>query len=143
MKQLHNLLDDVRALEIIGGNPTISALEYDSRRVESGSCFFAVRGTASDGHNFIPAAIERGAAAIVCQELPAEINEAVAYVVVEDTNVAMAAMAAAFYDHPTLELKLVGVTGTNGKTTTATLLYDMFMAMGYKAGLISTVVWMD
>ena len=69
------MLDDVRALEIIGGNPTISALEYDSRRVESGSCFFAVRGIASDGHNFIPAAIERGAAAIVCQELPAEINE--------------------------------------------------------------------
>ena len=135
------MLDDVRALEIIGGNPTISALEYDSRRVESGSCFFAVRGTASDGHNFIPAAIERGASAIVCEELPADINEAVAYVVVEDTNVAMAAMAAAYYDHPTEELKLVGVTGTNGKTTTATLLYDMFMAMGYKAGLISTVIY--
>ena len=141
MKQLHDLLDDVRALEIKGANPTITALEYDSRRVESGSCFFAVRGTASDGHNFIPAAIERGAAAIVCQELPAEINDTVTYVVVEDTNVAMAAMAASFYDHPTLELKLVGVTGTNGKTTTATLLYDMFMAMGYKAGLISTVIY--
>ena len=141
MKQLHDLLDDVRALEIKGINPTITALKYDSRRVESGSCFFAVRGTASDGHNYIPAAIERGAVAIVCEELPAQINEAVAYVVVEDTNIAMAAMAAAFYDHPTLELKLVGVTGTNGKTTTATLLYDMFMAMGYKAGLISTVIY--
>ena len=135
------MLDDVRVLKIVGGNPTISALEYDSRRVESGSCFFAVRGTASDGHNFIPAAIERGASAIVCEELPADINEAVAYVVVEDTNVAMAAMAAAYYDHPTEELKLVGVTGTNGKTTTATLLYDMFMAMGYKSGLISTVIY--
>lgn len=78
---------------------------------------------------------------VVCQELPAEISPEVAYVVVEDSNVAMAAMAAAFYDHPTLELKLVGVTGTNGKTTTATLLYDMFMAMGYNAGLISTVVY--
>ena len=141
MKQLHDLLDDVRALEIKGANPTITALEYDSRRVERGSCFFAVRGTASDGHNFIPAAIERGASAIVCQELPTEINNGVTYVVVEDTNVAMAAMAASFYDHPTLELKLVGVTGTNGKTTTATLLYDMFMAMGYKAGLISTVIY--
>ena len=141
MKQFKDLLDDVRVLKIVGGNPTISALEYDSRRVESGSCFFAVRGTASDGHNFIPAAIERGASAIVCEELPADINEAVAYVVVEDTNVAMAAMAAAYYDHPTEELKLVGVTGTNGKTTTATLLYDMFMAMGYKAGLISTVIY--
>ena len=141
MKQLHDLLDDVRALEIKGINPIITALEYDSRRVESGSCFFAVRGTASDGHNYIHAAIERGAVAIVCEELPAQINEAVAYVVVEDSNIAMAAMAAAFYDHPTLELKLVGVTGTNGKTTTATLLYDMFMAMGYKAGLISTVIY--
>ena len=141
MKQFRDLLDDVRVLKIVGGNPTISALEYDSRRVESDSCFFAVRGTASDGHNFIPAAIERGASAIVCEELPADINEAVAYVVVEDTNVAMAAMAAAYYDHPTEELKLVGVTGTNGKTTTATLLYDMFMAMGYKAGLISTVIY--
>ena len=141
MKQLHDLLDDVRALEIRGANPTITALEYDSRRVERGSCFFAVRGTASDGHAFIPAAIERGAVAIVCQELPAQINDDIAYVVVEDSNVAMAAMAASFYDHPTLELKLVGVTGTNGKTTTATLLYDMFMAMGYKAGLISTVIY--
>ena len=104
MKQLHDLLDDVRAIEIKGANPTIAALEYDSRRVESGCCFFAVRGTASDGHNYIPAAIERGAVAIVCQELPAQINDNIAYVVVEDTNVAMAAMAAAFYDHPTLEL---------------------------------------
>ena len=141
MKRLHDLLDDVRAKEIIGGNPTIAALEYDSRRIESGSCFFAVAGTASDGHSYIPAAIERGAVAVVCQQLPAEINETVAYIVVEDTNIAMAAMAAAFYDHPTMELKLVGVTGTNGKTTTATLLYDMFMAMGYKAGLISTVIY--
>ena len=141
MKRLNDLLADVRAKEIIGGNPTIAALEYDSRRVEREGCFFAVAGTASDGHNFIGAAIERGAVAIVCQHLPAEVNEAVTYVVVEDTNVAMAAMAAAFYDHPTMELRLVGVTGTNGKTTTATLLYDMFMAMGYKAGLISTVIY--
>ena len=137
MKRLHDLLENVRAKEIIGGNPTIAALEYDSRRVERDGCFFAVAGTASDGHNFIGAAIERGAVAIVCQHLPTEINEAVTYVVVEDTNVAMAAMAAGFYDHPTQELKLVGVTGTNGKTTTATLLYDMFMSMGYKAGLIT------
>ena len=141
MKRLHDLLDDVRALEIVGGNPEVTSLEYDSRRVERGGCFFAVRGTASDGHNYITSATERGASVVVCQELPAEVNPEVAYVVVEDSNVAMAAMAAAFYDHPTLELKLVGVTGTNGKTTTATLLYDMFMAMGYNAGLISTVVY--
>lgn len=141
MKKLHDLLDNVRAKEIIGNNPTIAALEYDSRRIDSGSCFFAVTGTASDGHNYISAAIERGAVAVVCQQLPTEINSDVTYVVVEDSNIAMAAMAAAFYDHPTTELKLVGVTGTNGKTTTATLLYDMFMAMGHKAGLISTVIY--
>lgn len=141
MKRLHDLLDDVRAIEIVGGNPEVTSLEYDSRRVERGGCFFAVRGTASDGHDYITSATERGASVVVCQELPAEVNPAVAYVVVEDSNVAMAAMAAAFYDHPTEELKLVGVTGTNGKTTTATLLYDMFMAMGYNAGLISTVVY--
>ena len=141
MKRLQDLLDDVRAIEIVGGNPEVASLEYDSRRVERGGCFFAVRGTASDGHNYIASATERGASVVVCQELPAEISPEVAYVVVEDSNVAMAAMAAAFYDHPTLELKLVGVTGTNGKTTTATLLYDMFMAMGYNAGLISTVVY--
>ncbi len=141
MKRLQDLLDDVRAIKIVGGNPEVASLEYDSRRVERGGCFFAVRGTASDGHNYITSATERGASVVVCQELPAEISPEVAYVVVEDSNVAMAAMAAAFYDHPTLELKLVGVTGTNGKTTTATLLYDMFMAMGYNAGLISTVVY--
>ncbi|MBO5017705.1 MAG: UDP-N-acetylmuramoyl-L-alanyl-D-glutamate--2,6-diaminopimelate ligase [Alistipes sp.] len=141
MKRLQDLLDDVRAIEIVGGNPEVASLEYDSRRVERGGCFFAIRGTASDGHNYITSATERGASVVVCQELPAEVSPEVAYVVVEDSNVAMAAMAAAFYDHPTLELKLVGVTGTNGKTTTATLLYDMFMAMGYNAGLISTVVY--
>lgn len=141
MKRLQDLLDDVRAIEIVGGNPEVASLEYDSRRVERRGCFFAIRGTASDGHNYITSATERGASVVVCQELPAEVSPEVAYVVVEDSNVAMAAMAAAFYDHPTLELKLVGVTGTNGKTTTATLLYDMFMAMGYNAGLISTVVY--
>ena len=119
----------------------VVALEYDSRRVDVGHCFFAVVGTASDGHSYIASSIERGAAAIVCQRLPEEVKEGVAYVVVEDSNVAMAAMAAAFYDYPSQEMHLVGVTGTNGKTTTATLLYDMFTAMGYRVGLISTVVY--
>ena len=114
MKRLNDLLDDVRAIEIVGGNPTIASLEYDSRRVERSGCFFAVMGTASDGHDYIPAAIERGASAVVCQHLPADVVEGVTYIVVEDSNTAMAAMAAAYYDHPTLELKLVGVTGTNG-----------------------------
>ena len=141
MKQLNELLVNVRVLNNIEHNPEVTALEYDSRKVAPGHCFFAVVGTASDGHNYIHSAIEKGAVAIVCQRLPESLSEGVAYVVVEDTNTAMAAMAAAYYDNPSNELKLVGVTGTNGKTTTATLLYDMFMAMGYKCGLISTVVY--
>ena len=141
MKRLNDLLVNVRVLNTIEHNPEIAALEYDSRKVAQGFCFFAVVGTASDGHSYISSAIEKGAVAIVCQRLPENLSEGVAYVVVEDTNIAMAAMAAAYYDNPSHELKLVGVTGTNGKTTTATLLYDMFMAMGYKCGLISTVVY--
>ena len=142
MKQLNELLADVRALDIRGSvEREISALEYDSRKIDKGNCFFAVVGTASDGHNYIPMAVERGATAIVCQSLPESLSDDVAYIVVEDTNEAMAMMAAAYYDHPSEELRLVGVTGTNGKTTTATLLYDMTMAMGYRAGLISTVVY--
>ena len=142
MKQLNELLADVRALDIRGSvDREISALEYDSRKIDKGNCFFAVVGTASDGHNYIPMAVERGATAIVCQRLPESLSDDVAYIVVEDTNEAMAMMAAAYYDHPSEELRLVGVTGTNGKTTTATLLYDMTMAMGYRAGLISTVVY--
>lgn len=142
MKRLSELLDNVRVIEIENSsNPYISGLEYDSRRVEQGSCFFAVVGGANDGHNYIDSAIERGAKAIICQQMPELQREGVAYVVVEDSNIAMAAIAASFYGHPSEELRLVGVTGTNGKTTTATLLYDMFTAMGYKVGLISTVVY--
>lgn len=142
MKRFNELLDDARVLEIENStNPIIASLVYDSRSVEPGSCFFAVCGTQSDGHTYIASAIERGAVAVVCERMPEERVEGVSYAVVEDSNIAMAAMAAAYYDHPSRELKLVGVTGTNGKTTTATLLYDMFMAMGRKAGLISTVVY--
>ena len=142
MKRLSDLLVDVRAQQIVGNvDVEVVHLEYDSRRIEAGHCFFAVVGTASDGHSYIASAVERGATAVVCQRLPEVVAEGVAYVVVEDSNVAMAAMAAAFYDHPSHEMHLVGVTGTNGKTTTATLLYDMFTALGYRVGLISTVVY--
>lgn len=141
MKQLNELLVGVQASYISELNPTITALEYDSRKVEAGNCFFAVVGTASDGHNYIASAIERGATAVVCQRMPEEPCDKVAYIIVENSNEAMAIMAANYYDNPSAELRLVGVTGTNGKTTTATLLYDMFTVLGYKAGLISTVVY--
>ena len=142
MKRLQDILSKVETLRIVGdATVEVLALNYDSRRVAEGDCFFAVVGVQSDGHNYIPQAVERGARAIVCQRLPESLTEAVCYVCVEDTNAAMADMAAAFYGYPSRELKLVGVTGTNGKTTTATLLYDLFRMLGYRAGLISTVVY--
>ena len=120
----------------------VASLTYDSRQVSAGSCFFAVEGTVVDGHDFIAKAIAGGAAVVVCQHIPDEVRGAdCTFVVVEDTNVAMGAMASAFYGNPSHELKVVGVTGTNGKTTIATLLYDLVQSMGYKAGLISTVVY--
>ena len=142
MKQLSELLTATAVVQFVtAADPQIGALEYDSRKVKAGDCFFAVRGTQSDGHNYIASAIESGAVAVVCQELPQQLNEGVSYIVVEDSNKAMADMAAAFYDYPSEELELVGVTGTNGKTTVATLLCDLFQLLGHKAGLISTVVY--
>ena len=120
----------------------VANLTYDSRQVSAGSCFFAVEGTVVDGHNFIAKAIGSGAAAVVCQHIPDEVKGTdCTFVVVEDTNVAMGAIASNFYGNPSHELKVVGVTGTNGKTTIATLLYDLVQSMGYKAGLISTVIY--
>ncbi|MBO5875131.1 MAG: UDP-N-acetylmuramoyl-L-alanyl-D-glutamate--2,6-diaminopimelate ligase [Alistipes sp.] len=142
MKRLYDIIASVEVVSLVGdAQVEISALNYDSRRVAEGDCFFAVVGVQSDGHNYIPQAVERGARAVVCERLPESPVAGVCYVQVADTNAAMADMAAAFYDHPSRELKLVGVTGTNGKTTTATLLYDLFRLLGYRAGLISTVVY--
>lgn len=142
MKELSTLLRGVQVVAREGATEVqVAELVFDSRQVAAGSCFFAVRGTATDGHRFIPMAVERGAVAVVCEELPAEIDPRVAYVVVEDSEQTMACMASAFYDDPSRELKLVGITGTNGKTTTATLLYELVRKLGYRAGLISTVVY--
>lgn len=142
MKRLSELLAATAARTIVTStDPEIAGLHYDSRKAGAGDCFFAVRGTQCDGHDFIADAVRAGVAAVVCEELPARQKEGVSYVVVDDSNGAMADMAAAFYDHPSRELRLVGVTGTNGKTTVATLLCDLFGALGYRAGLISTVVY--
>ena len=120
----------------------IAGLTYDSRTVSEGYCFFAVAGTVVDGHNYIAKAVESGAKAVICQHIPEEVAECdCTFVVVEDTNAAMGTIASNFYGNPSHELKVVGVTGTNGKTTIATLLYDLVQSMGYKAGLISTVVY--
>ena len=120
-------------------NIAVKDLQTDSRKVSAGSCFIAVAGTAVDGHNFIDIAIEAGALSIVCETLPQQVKEHVTYVQVENTAVATAYMSHNFYGEPSTKLKLVGVTGTNGKTTIVTLLWNLFTALGYKCGLISTV----
>ena len=140
MKQLSQILSSTEVISFSAtGDCTITGLTYDSRTVEAGNCFFAVRGTQSDGHDYIERAVEAGAAAIVCERLPENQKQGVSYVVVPNSTEAMADIAAAYYDHPSHELHLVGVTGTNGKTTIATLLYELFRQMGHRCGLLSTV----
>ncbi len=142
MKTLYKLIRSTTVTSLHGDMQTsVSRLTYDSRAINPGDCFFAVVGTQADGHRFIAGAVEKGAAAVVCQTLPESLAVGVAYVVVPDSAGALADMASAFYDYPSRDLKLVGITGTNGKTTTVTLLYDLVRALGHKAGLISTVIY--
>lgn len=117
----------------------VTSLHTDSREVAKGSCFIAVKGTAVDGHSFIDRAIEQGAVAIVCEQMPATLKEGITYVQVDNSAAATGWMAHSFYGEPTTHFKLVGVTGTNGKTTIATLLFKLFTSLGYKCGLVSTV----
>ncbi len=139
-----NVLQDILyklSLRSVHGNLDIPVndLQTDSRKVTKGSVFIAVKGVSADGHQFIGQVIEKGAVAIVCEVLPAQMNTAVTYVQVENSAAAAGYIAHNFYGQPSEKLKLVGVTGTNGKTTIATLLYKLFMVLGYKSGLLSTV----
>ncbi|TRX38773.1 UDP-N-acetylmuramoyl-L-alanyl-D-glutamate--2,6-diaminopimelate ligase [Flavobacterium sp. ZT3R18] len=129
------------AIESVNGSTeiAINKMDFDSRKIEKNDVFIAIRGTVSDGHDFIDKAIELGASAIICDTLPNILAEAVTYVRVKDTNVALAYMAANYYGNPSDGLKLVGITGTNGKTTVASLLYQLFKKAGFKVGLLSTV----
>lgn len=138
-KILKNLLS--RLICEIKGNENIevSNITSDSREVQEGAMFLAVRGTATDGHDYIEKAQEQGAKVVVCEQLPALLNEQITYVIVKDSSDALGKIAAAWFDYPSEKLSLVGVTGTNGKTTTATLLYKTFRAMGHRVGLLSTV----
>lgn len=117
----------------------ISSIEQDSRKVQAGCLFIAVRGTNVDGHSFIPQVISAGASAVVCETLPEELSNDVTYIKVDDCNLALAMLASAWNGYPSEQLTLVGVTGTNGKTTIATLLYRLFSKLGYPCGLLSTV----
>ncbi len=140
---LEQLLKGVTYREAVGTTDReIASLTYDSRTAGAGACFFAVAGTKTDGHDYIASAVKAGAAAVVCQHLPEEGTAGgCTYIVVDDSSRAMATIASNFYGNPSHRMKVVGVTGTNGKTTIATLLYDLVRALGHKAGLISTVVY--
>ncbi len=138
--KLSDLLKNIVTISITGdAECDIKGVNIDSRKVADGHLFIAMRGTQVDGHKFIPKAEELGAAAILCEQIPEERKEGVTYVQVADTEDVVGQVATTFYGNPTSKLKLVGVTGTNGKTTIATLLYNMFRKMGHKCGLLSTV----
>ena len=137
---LSELLKAIQPIQIIGSTETeITGVNIDSRLVQAGHLFMAMRGTQTDGHAYIPAAIEKGAVAVLCEDVPEEKKEGITYIQVKDSEEAVGKIATTFYDDPTSKMELVGVTGTNGKTTIATLLYNTFRYFGYKVGLISTV----
>ena len=138
--KLNEVLKNITPIKIVGNdNVEITGVNIDSRRIKAGHLFVAIRGTQVDGHQFIDKAIELGADAVLCEELPEKLSDHVTYVQVESTEDAVGKVATLFYGNPSHKLKLVGVTGTNGKTTIATLLYNMFRKFGYKVGLLSTV----
>ena len=140
MKALQNILFGVKLREVVGTTKqNIATIQIDSRKVSKDAVFVAIKGGKSDGHAFIDTAIEKGATVIVCEQKPAVLNGSVTYIIVENAQEAVAIMAHQFYDEPSTKLKLVGVTGTNGKTTVATLLFKLFNELGHTCGLISTI----
>lgn len=140
MKILKDILYKVSLIEVVG--PTdmaVSSIQFDSRKVNDGTLFVAVKGTQTDGHKYIDQCIEKGAAAIICEVMPEKKHKGVTYLCVKDSAEALGITASNFYEQPSDKIKLVGVTGTNGKTTTVTLLFNLFRKLGYKVGLLSTV----
>ena len=138
--KLKDLLKDIHTLAVSGSDDVeITGVNIDSRRIKNGHLFVAMKGTQVDGHKFIPKAVELGAKAVLCEDMPEEKSKGVTYVQVNSTEDVVGLVATTFHGNPSARLKLVGVTGTNGKTTIATLLYNMFTKMGYKCGLLSTV----
>ena len=138
--KLSELLKNVKPLCIIGSEDVdITGVNIDSRKIEKGHLFVAMKGTQTDGHKFIPKALELGATAVLCEDMPEEKAKGVTYIQVTSTESAVGPVATMFFGEPSKKLRLVGVTGTNGKTTIATLLYNMFRKFGHKCGLLSTV----
>jgi UDP-N-acetylmuramoyl-L-alanyl-D-glutamate--2,6-diaminopimelate ligase len=140
MPNLEILLSSIKPIAVVGNpNTEVSGLIIDSRKVVAQSLFVAMRGTQVDGHTFIEKAIELGASVILCEELPAQLQPNICYIQVADTAESLGYLSSVFYGSPSSKLKLIGITGTNGKTTTVTLLFRLFRALGYRCGLISTV----
>lgn len=140
MQELKDILYKVTINAVVGSTSVkVNAVHFDSRRISTNDVFVAIKGSVSDGHQFIDIAIESGAVAVVCETLPDNLQNGITYIEVENASRALAFMASNYYKNPSENLKLVGVTGTNGKTTVATLLYQLFKKAGYKVGLLSTV----
>ena len=138
--RLSDLLQTIQPVRITGSTSMeITGVNIDSRLIGTGHLFMAMRGTQTDGHAYIPAAIDKGAVAVLCEELPEELKAGITYIQVKDSEDAVGKVATTFYGDPTSKMELIGVTGTNGKTTVATLLYNTFRYFGYKVGLVSTV----
>ncbi|WP_313383876.1 UDP-N-acetylmuramoyl-L-alanyl-D-glutamate--2,6-diaminopimelate ligase [Chishuiella sp.] len=140
MRDLVDLLYKVPIVEVINSTKlTVNEIQFDSRKVQNDNVFVAVNGATIDGHQFIDKAITLGAKVIICEQLPQELNNEITYVKVENSTIALGILVSNFYGNPTKNLKLVGVTGTNGKTTTTTLLYELFTKLGYACALVSTI----
>ena len=140
MKTLKNLFSSIKTEEVVGTlQLDIQNIAFDSRKVQTNTLFLATKGTLVDGHGFIAKAIESGASAIVCEVLPLDLNPNITYIKVSDSAEVLGLLSSEFYGNPSHKLKLVGITGTNGKTTCATLLFQLFTSLGYKVGLLSTV----
>ena len=120
-------------------NSPVESIIFDSRKVERNCCFVAQKGSHTDGHRFIPAAIEKGASVIVCEDLPETLSDRVLYVQTDNAGRLLGLLSSAWFDHPSGKMKVIGVTGTNGKTSIATLLYSLTRKLGFQAGLISTI----
>lgn len=141
MKSVRDILYGSSIKEVVGTTAVeIEQIVFDSRIVEDNDLFVAIKGAIVDGHNFINKAIEKGASTIICEDKPNELIKGINYIVVDDAHKTLSVLANNFYDKPSKKIKLIGITGTNGKTTTTTLLYNLFMKMGIPSGLISTVV---
>lgn len=140
MKKLSDLLYKVSIEKLIGNvGSSIKNISFDSRKIESGYIFFAIKGYDLDGHKYIPQAITQGASVVVCEELPEELSDYVTYVQVKNSSIALGIVVSNFYDNPSEKLTLAGITGTNGKTTTTTLLYNLFTQLGFRCALLSTI----